>query len=115
MPGNKARTPGRQGTGVVGAGLGKGSGNSGRLCARAGCGANVADPKAAAALRFAAELVKKRGHVSEAEVEAVRAAGYDDAQLVEIVLHVALNTLTNYVNSALGTDLDFPKVSPRVA
>jgi hypothetical protein len=27
-------------------------------------------------------------------------------------LHVALNTLTNYVNTALATDLDFPEVSP---
>jgi uncharacterized peroxidase-related enzyme len=71
------------------------------------------DEKAGAALRFAAELVRKRGHVDEAEVRAVRAAGYTDAELVEIVLHVALNTLTNYVNTALGTDLDFPRVTPK--
>jgi len=32
--------------------------------------------------------------------------------VVEILLHVALNTLTNYVNSALATDLDFPVVAP---
>jgi len=29
-----------------------------------------------------------------------------------IILHVALNTLTNYVNSALATEIDFPVVSP---
>jgi uncharacterized peroxidase-related enzyme len=71
------------------------------------------DPKAAAALHFAQQLVRERGHVSETEVQAVKAAGYDDAQIVEIILHVALNTLTNYVNTALATDIDFPEVAPR--
>jgi uncharacterized peroxidase-related enzyme len=71
------------------------------------------DAKANAALRFATQLVRERGHVSAADVDAVKAAGYDDAQVVEIVLHVALNTLTNYVNSALGTVIDFPAVTAR--
>lgn len=66
------------------------------------------DPKAAAGLRFARDLVQRRGHVDAAAVEAVKAAGYDDAQVVELILHVALNTLTNYVNSALATEIDFP-------
>ncbi len=72
--------------------------------------ASSADPKAQAALRFAAKLVEARGHVSAADVEALSSAGYDHAQIVEIVLHVALNTLTNYVNTALATELDFPAV-----
>ena len=73
------------------------------------------DPKAAAALRFAASLVRQRGHVGETEVAAVKAADYDDAQVIEIVLHVALNTWTNYLNTALHTDIDFPVVSARSA
>ena len=68
------------------------------------------DPKAEAAVRFAVELVEKRGHVADAAVNAVKMAGYDDAQIVEIVAHVALNTLTNYLNEALGTPIDFPVV-----
>ena len=75
-------------------------------------GGESADVKARAALQFAVKLVRARGHVSEDDVSAVKAAGFDDAQVVEIVLHVALNTLTNYVNSALATDLDFPKALP---
>jgi uncharacterized peroxidase-related enzyme len=71
------------------------------------------DAKAAAALRFAAAVVQARGHVGADEVKAVKAAGYDDAQIVEIILHVALNTLTNYVNTALGTEIDFPVVAAR--
>lgn len=68
------------------------------------------DPKAAAAVRFAAAVVGARGHVADADVAAVKAAGFDDAQIVEIVLHVALNTLTNYVNEVAKTTIDFPSV-----
>lgn len=68
------------------------------------------DAKAAAAVRFAVALTVARGAVTERDVEAVRAAGYNDAEIVEIVAHVALNTLTNYVNEALGTQIDFPVV-----
>jgi alkylhydroperoxidase family enzyme len=35
-------------------------------------------------------------------------AGYGDAQVVEIVLHVALNTWTNYLNEVAQTVIDFP-------
>jgi uncharacterized peroxidase-related enzyme len=73
------------------------------------------DPKADAAVRFAATIVRERGHVTDADVGAVKAAGYDDAQIVEIVAHVALNTLTNYVNEVAKTDIDFPVVTLRQA
>ena len=73
------------------------------------------DAKADAAVRFAAAIAEARGHVAEAEVEAVRAAGYSDAQIVEIVAHVALNTLTNYLNEVLGTEIDFPAAKARAA
>src|SRR5229473_966832 len=73
------------------------------------------DPKADAALRFAAKVVRERGHVSEEDVRAVKLAGYDDAQLIEIVLHVALNTWTNYINEVAKTDIDFPIVTSRAA
>lgn len=68
------------------------------------------DAKADAAVRFAAKVAAERGAISAADVDAVRAAGYGDAEIVEIVAHVALNTLTNYVNEALGTTIDFPVV-----
>lgn len=71
------------------------------------------DPKADAAVRFAAKIVRERGHVSDADVSAVKAAGYGDDEIVEIVAHVALNTLTNYINEVAKTDIDFPKVELR--
>jgi uncharacterized peroxidase-related enzyme len=73
------------------------------------------DPKADAAVRFAAQVVRVRGHVDDGALDAVRAAGYDDAQIVEIVLHVALNTLTNYVNEVGTTAIDFPVAAPLAA
>ena len=83
------------------------------IAANRGGGSN--DPKADAAVAFAAKIVRERGHVAAADLEAVRAAGYGDAEIIEIVLHVALNTLTNYVNEVAGTDIDFPVVAVRSA
>lgn len=68
------------------------------------------DAKADAAVRFAVLVVRSRGHVSDLDVQAVRTAGYDDAQIIEIVQHVALNTWTNYMNEVARTDIDFPLV-----
>ena len=56
------------------------------------------DPRADAAVKFAARVARERGHVSEADLRAVKSAGYDDAQVIEIVQHVALNVWTNYIN-----------------
>ena len=73
------------------------------------------DPKADAAVRFAAKVTRERGHVGEDDLRAVKLAGYTDAQVIEIVLHVALNTWTNYINEVAKTDIDFPHVAARKA
>jgi alkylhydroperoxidase family enzyme len=64
-------------------------------------------------VRFAVKVARERGHVGEDDVGAVKAAGYDDGQVIEIVLHVALNTWTNYINEVAKTDIDFPIVAAR--
>ena len=71
-----------------------------------------ADPKANAAVRFAAKVARERGHVSAADLEQVQQAGFDDAAVIEIVMHVALNSFTNYLNEAVKTDVDFPVLVP---
>jgi len=38
--------------------------------------------------------------------------GYDDAQVTEIVLHVALKAWTNYINEIATTDIEFPWSPP---
>jgi len=63
-----------------------------------------------AALDFAAAIVSERGHVSDAQLQAVRAAGFDDAEVVEIVANVVANIFTNYFNHVAGTVIDFPVV-----
>jgi AhpD family alkylhydroperoxidase len=73
------------------------------------------DPKADAAVRFAASIARTRGHVSDAAIRDARNAGWSDAEVVEIVVHVALNTLTNYVNEVAQTEIDFPAVDQRRA
>ncbi|QET05905.1 carboxymuconolactone decarboxylase [Cupriavidus pauculus] len=68
------------------------------------------DPKTAAALTFALKVVEQRGQVAEADVAAVRAAGFSNEEVVEIVAHVALNLFTNYINVAFDVPVDFPGV-----
>ena len=69
-----------------------------------------ADPKARAAVRFAAKVAYERGHIDDADLAAVRAAGFSDAQIVEIVALVAENSFTNYLNEVAKTAIDFPEV-----
>jgi uncharacterized peroxidase-related enzyme len=74
-----------------------------------------ADPATAAVLGFALKLVVQRGQVGDADVAALRAAGFGDGQIVEILAHVALNLFTNYVNVAFAVPVDFPAVKLRSA
>ena len=68
------------------------------------------DARAHAAVHFAARVASQRGHVGAEDLAAVRAAGYTDAQIVEIVGLVAENTFTNYLNEVAKTEIDFPVV-----
>ncbi len=71
------------------------------------------DPKADAAVRFACVVMERRGHVSDNDLRAIKAAGYTEAQIIEVIQHVALNTWTNYINSVAQTAIDFPVVAAR--
>lgn len=68
------------------------------------------DSKAEAALSFARALIEHTGQVSKAEFDAVRAAGHSDAEIVEIITHVAMNIFTNLLGKATQIEIDFPKV-----
>lgn len=74
-----------------------------------------ADPKAHAAVRFAAQVATSRGQVSDANIAAVKAAGWTDSQVVEIVAVVAENVMTNFLNNVAQTDIDFPVVRAAMA
>lgn len=72
--------------------------------------AESADPHAAALLALSAAIVRDRGHVDDAAVRAARDAGVTDAEIGEVVGHVALNVLTNYFNVLAGVENDWPVV-----
>ena len=73
------------------------------------------DAKADAAVVFARRVAETRGHVSDAELTAVKSAGYSDAEVVEIAANVAINVLTNFINNVAHTDIDFPVVRAEAA
>jgi uncharacterized peroxidase-related enzyme len=72
---------------------------------------SASDPKAEAGLRFAQDVVRQRGQVTDESFARVRRAGYSDAEIAEVIAHVALNLLTNYFNSVTQPEVDFPRVS----
>jgi len=69
------------------------------------------DAKAQAALTFAKTLLTKKGMVSDADVDAVKKAGFSDAAITEIIAYTGFNVFTNYFNNALNVVVDFPKVN----
>ena len=69
------------------------------------------DVKSRAALILARQVLERRGDVSDAQLAAARAAGITDGEVAEVVVHVALNVLTNYFNVLARTEVDFPPVS----
>ena len=71
------------------------------------------DSKVDSALRFARQVVDQQGWVSDEDLAKVRAAGYGEAEITEIVANVALNIFTNYFNHVADTEVDFP-VAPEL-
>ena len=74
-------------------------------------GASTGDAKRDALVRFVRRLARTSGTVSEADFEAIKAAGYSDAQLVDISLAFATTVFTNVFNRINDTDVDFPAVA----
>ncbi|MEX5687522.1 carboxymuconolactone decarboxylase family protein [Pseudomonas silesiensis] len=59
---------------------------------------------------LARQVTERRGHLSSEQIQAARAAGIDDAKIVEVIAHVASQTLTNYLNNVALTEMDFPAI-----
>ena len=73
---------------------------------------HATDPKRDAAVQFARKVIETRGNVSDADLKAVRDAGYTDANVMEIVALVAMYSLTNFFNNVFDPEKDFPAVTP---
>ena len=68
------------------------------------------DPRTLAALTFAQAVIDQKGGIADSDFQAVRSAGFSDAEIAEIVAAVALNVFTNFFNRAFNVDVDFPRV-----
>ena len=73
--------------------------------------AGSVNPKTAAVLTLAVAINQSRGQVSDAVLADARRTGITDAEIVEVVGHVALNVFTNYLNNVSETAIDFPVVA----
>jgi uncharacterized peroxidase-related enzyme len=73
------------------------------------------DAKAAVAVKFARSLVEHMGEVTTAELVEMRNAGYSESDIVEVIVHVGMNILTNLLGKAGRVDIDFPKVELKLA
>ncbi|WP_338581540.1 carboxymuconolactone decarboxylase family protein [Pseudomonas sp. MAG733B] len=60
---------------------------------------------------LAKQVTESRGHLSSDQIAAARAAGINDAKIIEVIAHVASQTLTNYLNNVALTDIDFPAIN----
>ncbi len=69
-------------------------------------GQPIPDSKLAALHDFTLTMVMKRGLPSTADVSAFLAAGFSERQILEIVLAIAVKTLSNYANHLFHTPVD---------
>ena len=66
----------------------------------------VSDPKLNALVALTKEIVSERGHVRAQVMENFLAAGYRKDQVLEILIGVALKTMSNYLDHISPTELD---------
>ena len=71
-------------------------------------GEPTGDAKRDALIHFVRKLAATSGTVSDDDFAAIKAAGYSDAQLVDISLAFATTVFTNVFNRINDTDIDFP-------
>ena len=91
--------------------LGKLAGLSPLALAQIRTGQPTGETQRDALAQFVRTLVQTSGTISEAELAAIKDAGYSDAQLVDISLAIALIAFTNVFNRINDTTIDFPAVA----
>jgi uncharacterized peroxidase-related enzyme len=74
--------------------------------------AAAAEPRADQMLRFTQSVVLQRGEISDADLGALRRAGFSEAEVIEIIANIALNIFTNYLNILSKTEPCFPAAPP---
>jgi uncharacterized peroxidase-related enzyme len=71
-------------------------------------GTPLADAKLNALVALTRELVAERGHAHQQTIDAFLAAGYTAPQVLEVLVGIALKTISNYLNHINPTEIDAP-------
>ena len=91
--------------------LGKMAGLSPEVLAALRNNKSTGDGKRDVLARFIRKVVQTSGTLREEEFASIKAAGYTDAQIVDISLAIAVTVFTNVFNRINDTAIDFPKVA----
>lgn len=78
-------------------------------------GAHAESARDSAVLQLARSIVDNRGNVPTSELDAFKAAGFTDGDILEVLVNVVLNIYTNYTNHIARTVVDFPAAEGRQA
>lgn len=71
------------------------------------------DAKLDALVKLAGEVVETRGRVSQATRDAFFAAGYTEANFIDVVMVIGDKIISNYIHNFAGFAIDFP-VAPEL-
>jgi len=91
--------------------LGKMSGLNTDTLKRIRAGEPTGDARRDALTGFVRTLQETHGTISQEAYSAIKAAGYRDAQLVEIALAIVIVSFTNLFNRINDTVIDFPRAA----
>lgn len=69
-------------------------------------GTEIPDPRLRALVDFARVMVRRRGNPSREDIRTFVAAGFGEAQVLQVLLAVAVKTISNYANHLFDTPLD---------
>ena len=72
------------------------------------------NPKLNALVGLAKDITEKKGRISDATLEAFYAAGYNDGNLVDVILLISDKIAMNYLHNLTNIAIDFP-LAPELA
>lgn len=73
------------------------------------------DEKLDALVKFTHSVTTHRGRATSESKEAFFAAGYSEANLIDVVVVVGDKTISNYIHNIAGFEIDFPLAAELVA
>lgn len=71
-------------------------------------GTEIGDPRLRALTDFTRAMLRKRGRPDQKDVDSFLEAGFTEKQVLDIVLAIAVKTISNYTNHIFETPVDAP-------